>query len=117
MTKTSEEALIAILVDKLGGVAIITQEDLARVDEIAITSIYNPASMQTRITTERPPEILEGEIVTAEPQSIEPHECEPWQVLKNDDGSRYCGACGVPQILTAGGWIACPPDGPLRLMQ
>lgn len=97
MTKTSEEALIAILVEKLGGSVEITHEDLARADDLALIRWdYSPARMSYKLTTERPPEILAGEIVTAEPQSIEPpkHQHETWQLARRFDGWLFCQACG-----------------------
>ena len=78
MTKTSEEALIAILIEKLGGEVIVTREDFYRADELEVTRWDRPASMDYKLTAKRPPEILAGEIVTAEPQSIEPFYAVEW---------------------------------------
>jgi hypothetical protein len=98
MTKTSEEALIAILIEKLGGKVTITHEDFARADELEITRWDRPDTLDYKLTAERPPEILVGEIVTAEPQSIEPpkgHHHESWQLRRTNRGALYCAACGA----------------------
>jgi hypothetical protein len=54
-----------------------------------------------------------GEIVPEPQQTLTPaHQCESWQIRRGADGRKYCAACGVPQILTAGGWITAPEDEP-----
>lgn len=86
---------VAALVDLLGGDVVITDEQARRAGDLTID--YDPLTMQTRIRLK--PEQLQGEIVTAEPQSITSgpaHQCESWQIRRNaDDGGRYCAGCGA----------------------
>jgi hypothetical protein len=58
---------VAALVARLGGDVVITDEEAARAGDIVIER--DQLLMQTRIRLK--PEQLQGEIVTAEPQSIE----------------------------------------------
>lgn len=96
MTKTAEEALIAILIEKLGGEVIITHRDFARADELEVERWDRPATLDYKLTARRPPVTLQGEIVTAEPQSIEVgHQHESWQIRSAGDGREYCAACGA----------------------
>ena len=89
---------VAALVTMLGGDVVITDEQAVRSGDLVID--YDPLTMQTRIRLK--PEQLQGEIVTAEPQSITSiasgpkHQCESWQIRRNaDDGGRYCAGCGA----------------------
>lgn len=101
-TLSNREATIVLglLVEQLGGEAVLTAEQV-RTFDLEVESVYDPMTMKTTITARRKPETVEGEIVTAEPQSIEPprmvsrgHACEAWQIIRGDDGIRYCTACG-----------------------
>lgn len=71
MTKTSEEALIAILIEKLGGEVIITHHDFHRADDLEVTRWDRPATMDYKLTATRPPVTLDGEIIEDEPRAIE----------------------------------------------
>ncbi|QPK40208.1 hypothetical protein SEA_JINKIES_77 [Arthrobacter phage Jinkies] len=100
MTKTSEEALIAILIEKLGGEVTITHEDFYRADELEVTRWDEPAKLSYRLTAARPPVTLDGEIVPDEPKAIEPkqlptaHQCEDWMLVFPIDSAPYCAGCG-----------------------
>lgn len=89
MNKTAEQTLIAILIERLGGEVKITREEFFRADELEVTEWDDPVTLTYKLTAKRPPEILTGEVVESGPQEIEP-----------------------PQLMTANGWITCPPDGP-----
>lgn len=93
--------VIGLLVEQLGGEAILTGEQVRRADDLEIESIYSPVTMSTTIRATRKQPTLQGEIVTAEPQSIEPPHDEPdhdcarsWFI--DQHGIYRCSACQAP---------------------
>jgi len=66
MTMTQQEAMIAILIHKLGGEVTITPRDLSTADDLELTQWYDPVSMGTRFTAKFPPVELVGELVDDE---------------------------------------------------
>jgi hypothetical protein len=98
-TLSNSEAtiIIGLLVEQLGGEAVLTREDIVRVDDLEVVSEFNPATLKTSIRARRKPPTLQGEIVTAEPQSIEPPTCPHKfeRLAWNFDGDLRCQDCGV----------------------
>jgi len=63
MTKTPQEAMIAILIHKLGGDVTITPLDLDAADNLELTRWDDPSTLGMRFTAKFPPVELVGELV------------------------------------------------------
>jgi hypothetical protein len=97
MTRTTEQTIIAILVERLGGEVIITDHDMIRADNLELTTWDRPATLDYKLTATRPPVTLDGEIVEDEPKALGTlrHQHETWQIRTDGRGGRYCAACGA----------------------
>lgn len=70
MTKSPQESIIAILIARLGGDVRITPKEFYDADNLELTRIEDPSSMDMRFTSKLPPVELVGELVEDEPPAI-----------------------------------------------